>query len=275
MSAGKKLSDQASQLGKEQSQLMPTLFVGHGSPMNLIDDNRYTRQFREVGAQLGKPLAILCISAHWITRGTEVLAAARPRQIYDFAGFPDELYQIAYQPPGAESLAHRLAAENAVMQPTTNWGLDHGTWAVLHHMYPDQDVPVFQLSLDARLSPLEHLALARSLRTLREQGVLILASGNIVHNLRAIDWNPDAAPHSWATDYETLVLETMRQTELSAEEKVERIFKAKLLKMAHPTVDHLMPLIYALGASQESEASRLVIQGVQNASVSMASVRFG
>ena len=248
---------------------MPVLFVGHGSPMNIIDRNIFTETFQRLGRDLPRPSAIVCVSAHWITAQTQVLSSAKPRQIYDFYGFPEELYKIKYEPLGAPTIA-RSAGPPA----TEEWGLDHGAWSVLHHMYPDANIPTFQLSLSSQLKPLEHLQMAQTLRKLKSDNVLILASGNLVHNLRRIEWDANAKPNAWAEEFEDFVINTLTKQNFSQSEMVEQIFSSSLLNLAHPSVEHLIPLIYALGASNEGQKPKIEVRGIQNASISMAAIRF-
>lgn len=242
--------------------------------MNLVDNNLYTQTFRKLGEQLPEPKAILCISAHWLTEDPLVLTSEHPRQIFDFQGFPKELYEILYRPPGAPSVAKKLMDSNPSVHADTTWGLDHGTWAVLHHMYPGQDMPCFQLSLSVKFNLQEHMDLAIKLRELSQQGVLIIGSGNIVHNLRQISFDPLAPAKKWATDFENFVLETIGKQDLSLKDKLEKIFTSPDLRIAHPSIDHLLPLVYSLAAADPS--SRVVIEasGIQNASISMASLQF-
>ncbi len=253
---------------------MPVLFVGHGSPMNLIADNTFTQNFQRMGRELPMPKAILCVSAHWETSGTKVQAAQKPKQIYDFSGFPEALYQIKYEPSGAPAIAAELSAKSAAIEATTEWGLDHGTWAVLHQMYPAAEIPVFQLSLNKNLAPKEHLRVARELSSMRDHDVLIFGSGNIVHNLRRIEWEPEAAAHPWAEAFEEHVIHTLLNKNLPAEEKVERIFTAELLSMAHPSLEHLLPLVYSIGAAGDEAVATVEVRGIQNAAISMAAFSF-
>lgn len=256
------------------TQQMPVLFVGHGSPMNIINDNSFTRAMREIGEKLPRPRAILSVSAHWMTPGTRVSRVAKPEQIFDFHGFPEELYQVQYTPPGAPNVAEALTQGHSSIVTTEEWGIDHGTWSVLHHMYPKQDIPTFQLSLNTSFAPDQHLALAKDLQALRARGVLILASGNIVHNLRRISWNESAKPHDWALEFEEHIIRNLEDQNLSSQEKLKRIFTHKLLPTAHPTLEHLLPLFYALGAGGEVVKPVVVTRGIQNASVSMAAFQF-
>jgi 4,5-DOPA dioxygenase extradiol len=163
---------------------LPTLFVGHGSPMNALINNAYTRALRDLGGSLPRPRAVVVVSAHWLTSGAWVQGSANPKTIHDFAGFPAELYSITYQVPGAPDVAQRARELNANITPTEEWGLDHGAWSVLVHMFPQRDIPILQLSLNRHLNLAQHFAVAKTLQSLRHEGVLILASGNLTHNLR-------------------------------------------------------------------------------------------
>jgi 4,5-DOPA dioxygenase extradiol len=183
---------------------MPVLFVGHGSPMNAIEHNAFTETLRGLSARLPRPQAVCVVSAHWVTCGSQVLASAHPRTIHDFQGFPRPLFEVQYPAPGAPSEAKKLAG-NPEIVANHRWGLDHGSWSVLRHMYPKADVPAFQLSLDERRSFKEHLDLGREVQSLRERGVLILGSGNIVHNLRRIDWDHPASAYDWAVEFDARV----------------------------------------------------------------------
>lgn len=255
--------------------LAPVLFVGHGSPLNLVEKNVYTDTWRRWGAAHPTPRAILSVSAHWMTDSTQFTLETPPQQIFDFYGFPQKLYQIKYEPEGAPWLADILPSLRDQTQSSEKWGLDHGTWAVLHHMYPQQNIPTVQLSLSRKLKPLEHLKVAQSLRVLRKHGVMVMGSGNIVHNLRQIDWNPEASAHEWARDFEKFVLELLANSNLSQEQKVERLFEHPALARSHPTIEHLLPLVYTIGSSEEHEVVHIEVEGIQNAAVSMASVSFG
>lgn len=242
--------------------------------MNMISDNVYTKAFQRIGTELPRPKAILCISAHWITECPMVVNVDQPEQIFDFYGFPEELYKVMYKPPGSPEFAEKVIALIPGVGKTENWGLDHGTWAVLHHMYPDQTIPTFQLSLDSRAKLQDHFALARSLRALREEGLLIMGSGNMVHNLREIDWNSEAPARPWASEFEQTSIEVLENSGLSAEEKAIGIFKSPLLAQAHPSIEHLLPIVYSLAAASDESSPKVEIKGIQNASISMATLRF-
>lgn len=254
-------------------QTMPSLFVGHGSPMNIVENNRFTQNMSQLGTLMEKPKAIMCVSAHWITDGTQITRSEKPKQIYDFGGFPKELYEIKYEPTGAPELVDQII-KNDHFHGTSDWGLDHGTWSVLHHMFPKQDIPVFQLSMNKNFNVSQHLELARELKNLSDQNILCLGSGNIVHNLRQIAWDLDSPAHTWAIDFERLVLDAVCNVNLSAEKKLEKIFGSNLLSTAHPTIEHLLPLVYILGAADETKTPKVLIEGIQNASISMGSFIF-
>lgn len=247
---------------------MPVLFVGHGSPMNAIEDNRWSREFRALGKQLPRPRAVLAVSAHWFIPGTFLTSNEQPKTIHDFGGFPDELFRMQYPAPGDPALAERVAellgADRAGL--TDEWGLDHGAWSVLHHLLPDADVPVVQLSLDWGLKGPAHLELGAKLAPLRAEGVLILGSGNIVHNLgHAFSHASDPHTPSWAVQFDADVAQAL--------ERRDTAFLAGALDtdtgaMAHPTPDHYLPLLYAAGAAGESAVS-FPITGFDMSSLSM------
>jgi 4,5-DOPA dioxygenase extradiol len=257
---------------------MPVLFVGHGSPMNAIEDNRWSRGFAALGEQLPRPVAILAISAHWYVDGTYLTADALPETIHDFGGFPGELYEIEYPAPGKVELAERvrsmLGGERASLDDDR--GLDHGTWSVLRRMYPDAEVPVVQLGIDRRLEPRQHFELARSLGELRDGGVLILGSGNIVHNLHdafARKHRGDDQTPAWAQRFDDAVARALEQHD------TRRLLKlwpeTDDGRMAHPTPDHWLPLIYALGASDVDDPVSFPFEGFDWGSLSMRGVLFG
>lgn len=255
-------------------QSQSTFFIGHGSPMNIVADNVFTQNMSQISQSIEKPKAILAVSAHWITDGAQMTAAARPKQIYDFGGFPDELYKIKYQPAGATDLVKEMTSQHERIHATEDWGLDHGTWAVLYHMYPNQEIPVFQLSLNRNYNIAQHLQLARELKKLKEKNILVMGSGNIVHNLQQIVWDPDAPIKPWAVEFETTVLEAVSNPNFSAEQRLEKIFGSPLLQQAHPSIEHLIPLVYTLGAANETTPGEVLIKGIQNSSISMASIKF-
>lgn len=232
---------------------MPALFVGHGSPMNAIEDNAWTRRLREVGRGLPRPKAVVCVSAHWLAPGVRIGASRRPHTIHDFGGFPQALFDVQYPAPGDPELAGRIAGMlDPALKPVLDeaYGLDHGAWQVLVHLFPDADVPVVQVSLDPRLPGAAHLAIGRMLAPLRDDRVLLLASGNIVHNLR--QWNPhDATAPAWATGFRDRVNALIAEGDLAALADYTRLPDATL---AVPTPDHYLPLLYTLAAAREGDA---------------------
>ena len=253
---------------------MPVVFFGHGSPMNALDSNRYTDAWRDIGRTVPRPTAILCISAHWTTRGTAVTAMASPRTIHDFGGFPEQLFAVRYAAPGQPALARRvreLLAPQAVALDEA-WGLDHGTWSVMRHLFPDADVPVVQLSIDATQPPEFHYDLGRRLAPLRDAGVLVAGSGNIVHNLRLFTWDPASPPFDWASRFDA---ECRRR--LDAGDHGPLVAYAGLgadARMAVPTPDHYLPLLYVAGAGGGDAVSYPVV-GFDGGSMSMRSVLIG
>ncbi len=254
---------------------MPVLFIGHGSPMNALGGNAYAAHLAGMGRDLPRPQAIVAISAHWVTQGTQVLDSAQPKTIHDFYGFPPELYRMTYPAPGAQPLVPRIGGLLERFQPvlTGEWGLDHGTWTVLRHMYPAADIPVLQVSLNAALALAAHLELGAALAPLRREGVLILASGNITHNLRETDRGPDARPLGWAVEFDRLVARALLDRDLAALTDPAR-FGAELWRRAHPTLEHFVPLLYALGAGG-ADALVFPYEEMQLGSLSMRSVRIG
>lgn len=252
---------------------MPVCFLGHGSPMNLIYDNEFTQGWKELATKLPKPKAILCISAHWNTEETQYSSGEEPTQIFDFFGFPNALYEIEYKAKGSLELEKKLKDLPISSDETKPWGLDHGTWAILHHMYPEKDIPVVQLSICSNWNATQHLEFSKKLQFLREEGVLILGSGNIVHNLQKILWSSQAPGHDWAKDFEAFVLATLLSP-ASLEKKVEILFSSPELSLAHPSLEHFYPLIYCMGATTENDQIRILQKGIQNGSISMASILF-
>jgi 4,5-DOPA dioxygenase extradiol len=252
---------------------MPILFVGHGSPMNAIEDNEFGRAWAAAGQALPRPKAILAISAHWQTTGTQVTAMEKPRTIYDFYGFPKALYEVQYPAPGAPDLAEtvRRVVKMAAVQPDLTWGLDHGTWSVLRRMFPNADVPVVQLSLDHAKTPQQHYQLGQQLRELREEGVLIIGSGNIVHNLRMVVFEDVA--YDWALQFDQDV-----KTRILADDHDPLIQFEKLGQAAALSInsgEHYLPLLYILGLKEPGDPVSFFADKVWGGSLSMRSVRIG
>jgi 4,5-DOPA dioxygenase extradiol len=256
---------------------MPALFVGHGSPMNAIEENDFTRALSAQTALLPeKPKSILCISAHWETHGTRVTTSPAPRTIHDFRGFPPELFAVEYPADGSLELAARVRSlfDEGQVQGDDRWGLDHGTWSVLRHMYPAADVPVVQLSLDRELSPEQHYTLARKLRPLREEGVLILGSGNIVHSLQFIQWEVDAAPYDWAVEFDAAIREFLVTRNHEGLLRYRELL-GRNAQLAVPTAEHYLPLLYVAALQRADEPLSFFYEGLQNASISMRSLQIG
>ncbi len=252
---------------------MPVLFVGHGSPTNAIEDNEFSRAWAAMGKALPRPSAILCISAHWETVGTRVTAMGSPRTIHDFHGFPRSLFDMQYPAPGDPGLARRIREITATadVRPDLDWGLDHGTWSLLSKMFPDAGIPVVQLSLDRTREPRFHYGLGKELRTLRNEGVLILGSGNIVHNLRAVVWEDTA--HDWALEFD----ETAKRLILAGDHAalIDYPNLGSAARLSVPTNEHYLPLLYALGAQSMGEKLQFFADRVTLGSMSMRSIRIG
>jgi len=252
---------------------MPVLFVGHGSPMNAIEHNAFTKTLSHWGARLPRPKAVCVVSAHWVTEGAHVMVSPHPRTIHDFYGFPQPLYEVQYPAPGAPEEAEKVAANPKIVRDN-QWGLDHGSWSVLRHMYPEADVPAFQLSLDARRSFREHLELGQEIRQLRERGVLIVGSGNIVHNLGRIDWDNPQGAYDWAVEFDTRVKHAVDWHDAAALAQPQKWGEA-LLAAAHPTAEHYLPLLYCMGSTDEHDSVSYPYEGFDFGSISMRMVLFG
>ncbi|MCW5652255.1 4,5-DOPA dioxygenase extradiol [Hydrogenophaga sp.] len=278
-------SDLAGLQALPHTERLPVMFVGHGSPMNAIEDNDWRRTWQALGRELRQrgtqPSLILCISAHWITQGWHLTAMGQPPTIHDFGGFPQALFDQQYPAPGAPAVARAISAD--VHQPggdrplgldEREWGLDHGTWSVLKPMFPEADIPVIQLSMDYSRPPAEHFALGRELARLRERGVLIVGSGNVVHNLRAVRRDvPNNQAYDWAIEFDRTVAEHIGAGRLAS--LVDFQQQGAVAQLSHPTWDHYLPLLYAAGAVHEQEAPRYFNEGFQAASISMRSVLWG
>jgi 4,5-DOPA dioxygenase extradiol len=249
---------------------MPAAFVGHGNPMNTLEHNRWTQAWHEFGRSVPTPTAILALSAHWYGRGLGVTAMDRPRTIHDFAGFPDRLFEVQYPAPGSSALAERVIelARPRTVSADTSWGLDHGTWSVLAHMFPDADVPVVQLSMDASLSFDEHVALGAALDPLRDEGVLILASGDIVHNLRTMDWSKEEAAFDWAREFD----DDARTILTSDPTRLGALADHRHYAAAVPTPDHFIPALHLAGlADAGGTNAEVLVAGTAYGSISMTS----
>ena len=258
------------------SEKMPVLFLGHGSPMNAIEENQFVDGFRNLAKTLPRPNAILCISAHWYINGTKVTAMKMPPTIHDFGGFPPELFAVQYPAPGSPELANEVKQllSPAMIELDQKWGLDHGAWSVIKHLYPKADVPVIQLSIDYSKSLEYHFELAKQLGSLRDKGILIIGSGNIVHNLRLVDWQ-NFDKDNYGLDWAIEAKETINQWLLNGnfEPIINYNQQIRAVQMAAPTPDHLLPLIYALGLMEKSEAITLFNDKMVAGSLSMTSLK--
>ena len=257
-------------------ELIPAIFFGHGNPMNAVMNNNYTEGWRRVGKQTPKPKAILSISAHWFVPETGVTISTAPRTIHDFGGFPRELYQVQYPAPGDPELARRvkMLLEPLQVNLDNSWGLDHGTWSVLRHVYPAADVPVVQLSIDETQPSSFHFEIGRRLAPLRDEGILIVGSGNLVHNLHTYAWGqhvPD--PYDWAIRFENEAKEMMLAGEYEPLINYETLGPEASLSI--PTPDHYLPLLYVIATRQQGEVITFPIEGVDGGSISMLSVQIG
>ena len=256
---------------------MPAFFFGHGSPMNAIEDNEFSRSWAKLADEIPRPKAILCVSAHWLTQGTKVCAAEKPRTIHDFGGFPRELYEVEYPAPGAPDLAAEVAELLKPAKATLDreWGLDHGTWSVLRSVYPKADVPIAQLSIDFGEPAAYHYELGTRLKALRGEGVLVVGSGNVVHNLRMLAWEKmDEKDYAfgWARDFDAAVKMSIREGRNGDIVAYEKLAGAAL---AVPTPDHYFPLLYVLGARDGDENVRVFNDAAVGGSITMTSFRFG
>lgn len=264
---------------------MPVLFLGHGSPMNVITDNVFRQTWLELGNQIidqyGKPQAIVCVSAHWLTRGTWITAMAKPRTIHDFGGFPRELFEQQYPAPGMPELAAQISAsikEPEIGLDDGEWGFDHGSWGVLKPMFPAADIPMLQLSIDYPAAMGVHYALGEQLRSLRDMGVLIVGSGNIVHNLSAMRFDPrdpnlSGKGYDWAIEFDTRIADAITEGDHQALMDFQKL--GALANQSHPTYDHYLPLLYTAGAAHKGEKLRQFNDAFQGASISMRSVVWG
>lgn len=259
----------------ESTESMPLLFVGHGSPMNAIEENEFVLSWRNLGKTLPRPKAILCISAHWETSGTFVTAMTNPPTIHDFGGFPNALYSVQYPVPGSPELASgiRQSVTATDVGLDQKWGLDHGSWSVIRNMYPEADIPVVELSLDWHRTPQDHYDLARELVQLRQKGILIIGSGNIVHNLRMIAWDHAEEPeygYDWAISANDLFKRLI--SEKNHRDLISYSSLGKEVKLAVPTPDHYLPLLYILALSKEKETVSYFNDKTVMGSLSMTSV---
>ena len=258
---------------------MPVLFMGHGSPMNAIEDNEFTSAWQKTARELPTPKAILCISAHWLTKGTFVTSMEKPPTIHDFGGFPQELFDVEYPAPGSPSLAQetiRTITSQGVQVDDHDWGLDHGAWSVIRRMYPKADVPVVQMSIDYHQSPQWHYNLGRELAPLRAKGILILASGNMVHNLRRVAFDKLSGPEfgfDWTMEMKAKFAKHIRERNHAP--LIDYTSMGEAAKLAIPTPDHYYPLLYALGLQEKGDEAALFNDKAVAGSLTMTSVQIG
>jgi 4,5-DOPA dioxygenase extradiol len=256
---------------------MPAIFFGHGNPLNAIRQNHYTEAWANIGASIPRPQAILCVSAHWYFPATAVTGMLQPRTIHDFGGFPPELYQVEYPAPGSPDLARRVR-ELLSLVPVgideRSWGLDHGTWCVLRHVFPQADIPVVQLSIDETKPPQFHYDLAKSLAPLRDEGVLVMGSGNLVHNLHTYAWGRhEVEPFDWAVRFETLARELLVNGNDTPLIDYEILGRDAMLSA--PTPDHYLPLLYVIGLRRPDDRVTFPVEGFDGGSISMLTVQVG
>lgn len=269
--------DWTKRLGEEEEK-MPVLFIGHGSPMNAIEDNAFSKRWQQMGKEIPRPKAVVVVSAHWLTKGTMVTAMPNPKTIHDFGGFPQALFDVKYPAPGNPELANEIQKliTNPAVELDHDWGLDHGTWSVVKHMYPNADIPVLQLSIDYYKPPAYHYELAKQLLALRKKGVLIIGSGNMVHNLRMVAWNKLSEPEygfDWALEMNAVFknkIENGLHKELIQYEKLH-----KAATLAIPTPDHYYPLLYILALQTDNDKVTFFNDKVVGGSLTMTSVKIG
>lgn len=246
----------------------PAIFIGHGNPMNAIENNEFSREWEQLGTRLSRPKSIVCVSAHWTTAGTFVTAMDEPRTIHDFSGFPEELNQVQYPAPGDPVLAMEICKHSHdKVKPDIRWGLDHGCWSVLKRMFPDAEIPVIQLSLNTHLSPKQHFDLAHQLKYLREQNNLVLGTGNIVHNLSRIKWTAEA--HPWAITFDEIVKEKIIKRDF--ESLFEYQESGEAARLSVPSVEHFLPMLYVLGMSNPESEITFFNEKVTMGAISMRS----
>lgn len=262
----------------EEDVTHPVLFIGHGSPMNGIEDNEFSRTWAKFGSEIAKPKAVLVISAHWLTRGTHITAMSNPKTIHDFGGFPQQLFDVQYPAPGNPELADLtsklITSTNVGLDH--DWGLDHGTWTVVRHMYPNADIPVLQLSIDYNQPPQYHYDLAKQLKALRKKGVLIIGSGNMVHNLRMVAWDKLREPEygfDWAIEMNAVFKEKIGNNDFKALVDYEKLNPAA--KLAIPTPDHYYPLLYTLALRDDKDSVDFFNDKLVGGSLTMTSVKWG
>lgn len=263
---------------KEGEALMPVLFIGHGSPMNGIEDNDFSNRWKQLAKEIPVPKAVIVVSAHWMSRGTKITAMDFPQTIHDFGGFPDELFNVQYPAPGSPTIAKETASiiHSTQVEMDHDWGLDHGTWTIVRHMYPDANIPVLQLSIDYTKPPQYHYDLAKELHELRKKGILIIGSGNMVHNLRMVAWNK-LNEKEYGYDWANQINNTFKEHISSGTHDMLINYEllGKEAKLAIPTPEHYIPLLYTLGAKSKKDDISFFNDRAVGGSLTMTSVRIG
>jgi 4,5-DOPA dioxygenase extradiol len=262
----------------DNNEKMPVLFLGHGSPMNAVEENEFVAGFRNVSKEISKPDAVLCISAHWETKGTMITAMEKPKTIHDFGGFPKELFEVQYPVPGSPLLAREIKnlIKGTQVGLDEKWGLDHGCWSVVKHLYPNADIPVLQMSLDYNQTPQYHYELSKELSALRKKGILIVGSGNIVHNLSMVAWdklNSEEYGHDWAIEANKKIKKYILDNDHQSLIKFQS--QGRAFSLAIPTFEHFLPLLYVLALKEEDDIVNIFNDKIVAGSLSMTSVKIG
>ncbi|MCW8444820.1 4,5-DOPA dioxygenase extradiol [Fluoribacter gormanii] len=260
----------------ERSKRMPLIFIGHGCPMHAIQTNKFTLSLQALGNKIPQPTAIVCISAHWLTKGTWVTHMLNPRTIHDFYCFPKKLFNIAYPAPGSPETAERIrtiVTRTSIKLDDEQWGLDHGTWSVVRHIYPRADIPIVQLSIDIEQPEEFHYQIGQQLQLLREQNILIVSSGNLVHNLSKISWERKSTPYDWAVEFDEWFKEKLMARDFAA--LITHYRDTIAGKLSVPTPDHYYPLLYILGAAHDEDELVFIYEAIENSSISMRTFLFG
>lgn len=260
-------------LAADEPKPLPVLFIGHGSPMNAIETNAFSKTWLELGKKIARPKIILCISAHWETRGTFITSMEKPKTIHDFGGFPKALFDAQYPAPGAPSFTKELVSSKPSIKQDHEWGLDHGAWSILKQMYPAANIPVVQLSLDYTQGPAYHYQLGKELASLRKKGVLIIGSGNMIHNLGMLDWSHPDLGFDWAQQLNLKLKTAISNRNHSALQQYQQFDPS--MKLAAPSPEHYLPLLYILGLQEKTESAYFFNDSLQMGSISMTSVAFG
>jgi 4,5-DOPA dioxygenase extradiol len=248
----------------------PALFIGHGSPTNVLENNNYTRFLEDYGKDLVRPKAIVVFSAHWLGKEIMITGSDAPKQIYDFYGFPDEMYRIRYEPKGSLEIAELISDAIPEIQIHQDRGIDHAGWAVLKFLCPDADIPTLQISMNMNMTIAEHFEFAKKLRRFRDEGVMFIGSGNLIHNLRNLSWDPSVGEYEWAVEINRWFREKIEAQDKDSLVNIEKTLEN--YQFAMPTLDHYLPFIYTLGLMEENEKINIIFDEIQNSSISMTSI---